>query len=471
MALSNNVSKKKSFKLPHTYVIIFMLILAAALLTWIIPAGHYERVLNEVTGKKVILPDKFSVIPRQPVGIFQIPGLIMKSLSKSSLIIFVILIVGGAFEVIIDTEVFQAIISKLSNKSSKSDKIFIPIITTIFAFACTTLGVNTFIGFAPIAVMLARAMGYDALVGLSLVALGGAVGFSTGTLNPFTTGVAQGIAGLPMFSGIGYRFFAFAIFLVVTNLYIINYARKIKKNPELSYVYDLELKEKKMNEGFEKFSKIEPRHYLVLAVVIGCFGVLIYGSINLKWKLEQNAAMFIWMAILGGFAGGFSPSKIATIFTKGAKKLVGAALIIGLARTVAVILDAGSILDTVVFYLSSVLAIVPAFLQGTAMFITNIVINLFITSGSGQAGVVMPVLIPVADIVGMTRQTAVLAFNFGDGFCNYILPTSSALMGFLGAANIPYEKWVKYIWKLFLIWIATGACILIGAYLIKFGPF
>ncbi len=465
------VIKKKSSWFPHTYVIIFTLIFLAAILTWIIPAGTFERVKDAATGKSVILPGTFEFTENNPVSLLSLPDKIVKGMNDASSIIFLVLIVGGAFNVIIKTGMFQAMAAKMAKAFSHREAFIIPAFTTTFALACMTMGVNTFIGFAPVAIIIARSMGYDAIVGVSMVALGGAIGFSTGTFNPFTTGVAQAIGGLPMFSGLGFRFFSLVIFLIVTNIYIIHYAKRVKKNPALSVVRDLELLEAEMTDNEDQMISMKGRHFLVLGVVIALFCLLIYGGIQWQWKLNQSAALFLWMAILGGLAYGFSPNKIAVEFIEGAKKLVFGALIIGFARAISIILTDGHILDTVVFYLGGALGALPAMLQGTGMFIMQLVVNGLITSGSGQAAATMPIMFPVADMIEMTRQTAVLAFNFGDGLSNYVLPTSSALMGFLAVANIGYDKWMRYMGKLFLLWIITGSALITLANFIHYGPF
>ena len=462
---------KKKFVFPNTYVIIILMMILAVLLTWIIPSGEFERVKDEVSKQSIIIPGTFKYIENNPISLFKIPVYIMKGLAKASDIVFLVIIVGGAFNIIIETGMFQSFAGRLTKVFSNKEVLIIPAFSTIFALACTTMGVNTFIGFAPIAVIIARSIGYDAIVGVSMVALGGAIGFSTGTFNPFTTGVAQSLAGLPIFSGLGYRFVCLVVFLVVTNIYIIWYAKKIKANPESSVVYEMEQENKKIEVSEKQHDKIEGRHYLVLLIVIACFVLLVYGSQNWKWKLQENAAMFIWMGVLSGFAYGFGPSKIAEEFTKGAKKLVYGALMIGMANGISLILTDGKILDTTVQYLGGLLVTLPSYLQAAGMFLMQLLINGLITSGSGQAAATMPIMLPVADIIGMTKQTAVLAFNFGDGLSNYILPTSSALMGFIAMVGISYSNWMKFMWKLFLIWIVVGAILVIVANSINYGPF
>ena len=462
---------KKKFVFPNTYVIIIIMMIVAVLLTWIIPSGEFERVKDEVSKQSIIIPGTFKYIENNPISFLQIPVYIMKGLAKASDIVFLVIIVGGAFNIIIETGMFQSFAGRLTKVFSNKEVLIIPAFSTIFALACTTMGVNTFIGFAPIAVIIARSIGYDAIVGVSMVALGGAIGFSTGTFNPFTTGVAQSIAGLPIFSGVGYRFICLVVFLIVTNIYIIWYAKKVKANPEASVVYEMEQENKKVEVSEKQHDKIEGRHYLVLLIVIACFVLLVYGSQNWKWKLQENAAMFLWMGVLSGFAYGFGPSRIAEEFTKGAKKLVYGALMIGMANGISLILADGKILDTTVQYLGGLLVVLPSHAQAAGMFLMQLLINGLITSGSGQAAATMPIMLPVADIIGMTKQTAVLAFNFGDGLSNYILPTSSALMGFIAMVGISYSNWMKFMWKLFLIWTVVGAVLVIVANSINYGPF
>ena len=462
---------KKKFVFPNTYVIIILMMIVAVLLTWIIPSGEFERVKDEVSKQSIIIPGTFKYIENNPISFLQIPVYIMKGLAKASDIVFLVIIVGGAFNIIIETGMFQSFAGRLTKVFSNKEVLIIPAFSTIFALACTTMGVNTFIGFAPIAVIIARSIGYDAIVGVSMVALGGAIGFSTGTFNPFTTGVAQSIAGLPIFSGVGYRFICLVAFLIVTNIYIIWYAKKVKANPEASVVYEMEQENKKVEVSEKQHDKIEGRHYLVLLIVIACFVLLVYGSQNWKWKLQENAAMFLWMGVLSGFAYGFGPSKIAEEFTKGAKKLVYGALMIGMANGISLILADGKILDTTVQYLGGLLVVLPSHAQAAGMFLMQLLINGLITSGSGQAAATMPIMLPVADIIGITKQTTVLAFNFGDGLSNYILPTSSALMGFIAMVGISYSNWMKFMWRLFLIWIVVGAVLVIIANSINYGPF
>lgn len=463
-------NKKKSFKMPHTFVIIGIIILAAVALTWLIPAGKYVR-LENAAGIKVIDPSQFSFIGRTPVNPFLIPLFIVKAFISKIDLLLVILFAGGAFHMVTQTGALHAVVAKLAKTFSGRLYIFIPILTLVFGLICTTQGVNLFIAFAPIMVMLSMAMGLDSITGAAIILLGGAVGFSTGSLNINTTIVAQEIAELPLYSGIEYRFVCFAVYYIATNIFLIRYAMKIHKNPELSPMYDLDKTSAfRDTVDLDSFGTMSLRKILIMAAFFAALIAIVYGGVKLGWGMQETAAVFLGLAIVEGALAGFGPSKISRDFLDGCKKMLGAAFIIGLASAISSIMKSGNIIDTVVYFLGGGLSLVPAFLQAPAMLIVNTVFNVFMTSGSGQAAAIMPIMSPVADLLGVTRQTAVLAFNFGDGFGNYVLPTSTALMGIISAANIPYDRWMKFVWKVFLLWMLVGMVLLIIAQAIHFGP-
>lgn len=460
---------KKAFKMPHTFVIIITIILFATLMTWIIPAGKYVRVENAI-GIKVIDPMQFSYIDRTPVNPFLIPLFIVNAMISRIDLMLVILFSGGAFDLISKSGALHSAVAKVAKVFQDRIYIFIPIMTTIFALICTTQGVNQFIAFAPIIVLITLAMGLDSITGAAIILLGGAVGFSTGTLNPNSTIVAQEIAELPIYSGLGYRAICFVVFLIITNIYLVRYAMKIKKTPSYSPMYELDILNEQRDGDIDSFGKMDVRKVLILASLVASLAAIVWGCVKYGWDMPEIAAMFIGLGVVVGFIAGESPSSMSTIFVNGCKKMLTAAIIIGLATTIANVMTAGNIVDTVVHGLASVLSYTPTVLLAPAMYIVNTLTNGVIVSGSGQAAAIMPIMIPVSDLLGVTRQTSVLAFNFGDGFCNYILPHSTALMGIISAVNIPYDRWMKFMWKLFLIWAVT-ACIMVGiAQAMNYGP-
>ena len=463
-------AKKKGFTMPHTFVILLVIILFAVALTWIIPSGEYARVEDPVSGKKVVDASTFNYVENVHVNIQDIPMLIIKAFSANADLIMLILLSGGAIHMLTASGALQALIATIVRKFSNRVEVFIPLLMLVFALICTTQGVNTFIGFAPITVMLAMSLGLDSIVGVGIILLGGAIGFATGTLNVSTTLVAQKIAELPNYSGIGYRWVCFVVYYIVTCLWLVRYAKKIQKNPELSPMYDLDKNSEFKNASLDEFGTLDTRKILSILALVVALIAIVYGCIKLDWDFAEQSAVFLVLAIAVGLIAGFDANKICAEFMNGTKKMLTAAFIIMFARAIGSVLSAGKITDTIVHSMAVVLSGLPAALLGVGMLVANTLINVVLTSGSGQAAAVMPIMIPLSDLLGVTRQTCILSFNFGDGFCNYVLPTSTALMGILGAANVPYDRWMRFMWKMFAIWLGIGAVLVVIAQLIQYGP-
>ena len=470
MSQKSPLQAKKGFTMPHTFVILLVIILFAVALTWIIPSGEYARVEDPVSGKKVVDASTFNYVENVHVNIQDIPMLIIKAFSANSDLIMLILLSGGAVHMLTASGALQALIATIVRKFSNRVEVFIPLLMLVFALICTTQGVNTFIGFAPITVMLAMSLGLDSIVGVGIILLGGAIGFATGTLNVSTTLVAQKIAELPNYSGIGYRWVCFVVYYIVTCLWLVRYAKKIQKNPELSPMYDLDKNSEFKNASLDEFGTLDTRKILSILALVVALIAIVYGCIKLDWDFAEQSAVFLVLAIAVGLIAGFDANKICAEFMNGTKKMLTAAFIIMFARAIGSVLSAGRITDTIVHSMAVVLSDLPAALLGVGMLVANTLINVVLTSGSGQAAAVMPIMIPLSDLLGVTRQTCILSFNFGDGFCNYILPTSTALMGILGAANVPYDRWMRFMWKMFAIWLGIGAVLVVIAQLIQYGP-
>ncbi len=462
--------KKKKFKMPHTYVILATVILIVAVCTYIMPAGEYDRV--EVDGRTVVDAASYHTVESSPIGFFELFKAVPQGFNDASSIIFFIFVVAGMFNIIMETGAIERGIGKLALATRGKEKLMIPIVMAIFALAGATFGINEEgIIFVPIGIALARAMGYDAIVGMSMVTLGASIGFSSGIMNAFTVGVAQGIAELPIFSGWGLRIAVWIVMLIITAIYVTRYARKVKADPTLSHVVELENAEKDQKLDLDNLQDLTKRDYLILLEVLICFGILIYGVFKYGWYLTEIFALFIIMGLGAGILAGFGPSKIATEFVNGAKSIVFGALVVGIARTILVVMTDGMIIDSFLHALSGLIAYLPKSVAAVGMLLVQAVTNFFIPSGSGQAAATMPLMTPLADVLGLTRQTAVLAFQFGDGFTNNIIPTSSVLMGSLSVAKIPYERWLKYVAPLMGIWIVTCAVFMVIATVINYGPF
>lgn len=463
-------TKKKGFTMPHTFVILVVIILIATALTWVIPSGEYARIEDPISGRKIVDATSFTYVDNVRVSPIQLPMLIINAFSANADLITLILLSGAAIHMLTATGALQALVASIVRRFSGKVSVFIPLLMLVFALICTTQGVNTFIAFAPITVMLALSLGLDSIVGVGIILLGGAIGFSTGTLNVSTTLVAQKIAELPNYSGIGYRWVCFAVFYVITCTLLVRYAKKIQKNPELSPMYDLDKNSQFKNANLDEFGTLDTRKILCIIALVIALVAIVYGCINLDWDFAEQSGIFLVLSIAVGILGGFDANKICAEFMNGAKKMLSAAFIIMFARAIGSVLSAGVITDTIVHSMAVVLTGLPAALLGVGMLAANTLINVVLTSGSGQAAAVMPIMIPLSDLLGVTRQTCILSFNFGDDFCNYILPTSTALMGILGAADVPYDRWMRFMWKIFLVWLAVGAVLVVIAQMINYGP-
>ena len=463
-------AKKKGFTMPHTFVILVVIILIATALTWVIPSGEYARIEDPISGRKIVDATSFTYVDNVRVSPIQLPMLIINAFSANADLITLILLSGAAIHMLTATGALQALVASIVRRFSGKVSVFIPLLMLVFALICTTQGVNTFIAFAPITVMLALSLGLDSIVGVGIILLGGAIGFSTGTLNVSTTLVAQKIAEPPNYSGIGYRWVCFAVFYVITCTLLVRYAKKIQKNPELSPMYDLDKNSQFKNANLDEFGTLDTRKILCIIALVIALVAIVYGCINLDWDFAEQSGIFLVLSIAVGILGGFDANKICAEFMNGAKKMLSAAFIIMFARAIGSVLSAGVITDTIVHSMAVVLTGLPAALLGVGMLAANTLINVVLTSGSGQAAAVMPIMIPLSDLLGVTRQTCILSFNFGDGFCNYILPTSTALMGILGAADVPYDRWMRFMWKIFLVWLAVGAVLVVIAQMINYGP-
>ncbi|WP_242826488.1 YfcC family protein [Caldisalinibacter kiritimatiensis] len=469
--MSVKIQEKKKFKVPHTYVILFSVIIVMAILTYIIPAGQFDRIEGP-KGRTIVDPDSFHTVEQNPTTFFDLFKAVPNGMKDAAKIVFFIFIVGGSFQIITATGAIEAGIGKIALALRGKEKLMIPIFLILFSLAGGTFGMaEEAIVFVPIGIALARALGYDAITGTAMITLGAACGFTSGFMNPFTVGVAQGIAELPLFSGIGYRLIILVVMLTVTIWYVMRYGNKVKNDPEKSLVRELEIEEKDKVIDLSNIPTLESRHYLVLLAVVVGFGFIIWGVFTSGWYITEIGSTFLAMGIIGGFLGKLGPSKIAEEFVVGAKSIVFGALVVGIARGILVVMKDGLIIDSIINGLALAIQNLPKSISVLGMYIVQVVINFFIPSGSGQAAATMPIMAPLADVIGVNRQVAVTAYQFGDGFTNSIIPTSAALMGVLSIAKIKYEKWVKFLWPLMLIWLVIGAIFLITANAINYGPF
>ena len=462
----------KNLKVPHTYVILLVLVLICMLATWLVPSGAYDRVVDEATGRTVVDPDSFHFLEGTGgLGFFTTMKGFINGMISSSDIIFFIFILGGAFAIVMDTGALAGGVFALVNKYGDKQNFIICLFIFLFSVLGGTMGMaEELIVFIPLLVLMCKQLNLDRMVALAIVMVGARVGFTTGLLNPFTVGVAQGLAELPLYSGLGFRLIWYGLILVITCWYVIRYSKKIKADPSLSIMHGVEVEEDEYNKE-EAAVELNGRRILILVLFAVALGLMVYGVFELGWGVADIATAFLIFGIVSGLIAGMGPDSIAKSFVAGAKDIVFAALVVGVAKAILLTLQDGQIIDTIVFYASGMLAGLPKVVAAWGMYIFQLLLNVLIPSGSGQAAATIPIMAPLADTLGITRQTAVLCFHFGDGFTNLVAPTLGTLMGCIAVSKVPFEKYMKWIMPLFLMWVAVGFVAVTVAVMIDYGPF
>jgi len=461
----------KNIKSPNTYFLIFMLIILTAILTYLLPGGEYQFI--ESSGRKIIDPDSFKPIASHPQGLMAIFQAPIKGFIEAAQIIGFVLLVGGAFSVLQKTETIDVAIQVLARAHEHSTlirKSIIPVFMIIFSLAGAVFGMSEeVIPFVLLFIPLALALGYDTVTGVAIPFVGAAAGFAAAFINPFTLGVAQGIAQLPPLSGFSYRFFCWSITTAAAILFVQRYALKIKSQPQKSITYqqDQQRKKKLHLELVNKSLTLDVRHKTILIIFTLSMALLVAGVMINQWYINEIAALFVATGILVGMVGRLSVDEITNGFIKGARDLVGTAFVIALARGILVIAQDGKIIGTILHGLASTIKGVHPIIASQLMFFVQTLINFFIPSGSGQAALTIPIMAPLSDLLGVSRQTAVLAFQFGDGFSNLVIPTSAVTMGILSLAGIPYDKWIKWILPLEIIFIVLSCLLLIPPFFVN----
>ena len=451
-------------KIPHTFVIVFALIVLSAILTWVVPAGEYTR--QVVDGREVVLNDSFHRVDAAPQTWQIFSALFNGFVDKADIIAF-ILIVGGAFWILNNSHAIDVGVMaflrrvkrlsryKLINKLGVNN-IIITLVMLMFSLFGAVFGMSEeTIAFVVVFIPLAIQMGYDSIVGVCMCYVAAHVGFAGAMLNPFTIGIAQGIAGLPLFSGLEYRFFCWVILTIIGIAFVLWYAARVKAKPERSPVHRLDDYWRQRASSNEQ-SSLTLRHILILILLLITIVALVVGVLAFGWYIAEISALFLAMGILAGIIDRQSADDIAKLFLAGCKDILSAALVVGLASGIIFILRDGHVMDTLIYGLSRSLAHTGEVASLGVMYIFQTALNLVMPSGSAKAALTMPIMTQFADLIGVSRQTTVLAFQFGDGFTNMLTPTSGVLIGVLGIARIPYGTWLKWVWKFILGLIVVG---------------
>jgi uncharacterized ion transporter superfamily protein YfcC len=454
------------FKVPHTLVLLYGMILLAYILTLILPAGTFETLVND-HGREVVVPGTFTLLPdAQNPSIWSLFTVIPRALADAQGIIFFVFIIGGALAVIRETGALDAALAKVLSHFGGQPALLILMGMLAFAIGSSTIGMaEEYIPLVAILITMCVAMRMDTVAAVGIMVVGYGIGFGTATINPFTVLVAQEVAGLDPASGLGFRMAMFIPFMAIGYIHVLRYARRVRADPSASLVADIpEAQPPEIHAPKE----LTLQHMLVLGVTIAALVVVVWGIKVHEWYFIELGGVFVALAILVGLFSRMSFDNMAKQFTIGAAELTGTALLIGFARAIELMLSDGQVLHTIVNGLATPLMAVGGELSAVGMVLIQSVLNFFIPSGSGQAYVTMPIMAPISDIVGVSRQVAVLAYQMGDGFMNMVVPTNAVLMGILGICGIPYGRWFKFIFPLIIQLLIAASLTMVIAVMIGY---
>lgn len=453
---SNNSKGNKTFKFPDTYVIVAILLIIMAVLTYIVPAGVYDTVTTE-SGSTMVDAESFHFVDQNATNLQGLLFSFYTGLKNNAAMIFFVMLIGGYMEIALATTSIQRGLRIMISKMAKKALFLIPLVMLFFAIlGATGVLINAVVAFIPLGLAVAEVMKLDRVAAMAFLYLGTYAGFNSSFMSASSVQIAQQMADLPLLSGMSFRVVVTTVIVLVTIAYVMRYAIRVKSHPETSLmpVTEYPFDENMTTEVDDKFTG---RDVIILILVFGGLAFYVYGCIKYKWGYDYMAAIMLICCVAAGFVGKMNANEIAKTFVDGTKKMVYAGFLIGLASAISVILTDAQIIHTIIYYISIPLVLLPKALAAIFMFIINLIFNFFVSSASGQAAIVMPIMVPMADILEIPRQVAVLAYQYGDGFSNCIIPTSGVLMASLGVAKVPFQKWLKFMLPLFLVWVLIGA--------------
>jgi uncharacterized ion transporter superfamily protein YfcC len=453
--------KPRGSKVPHVFIILLSIIVFCGIMTYVVPAGKYERV--KANNVQVVNPDSFKRIPQTPVNPFQWLVAIPDGFVAGGTIIASMFICVAAMGMFTSTGAFNRFFGSLARSGKKSRiGIMAVIMAYMYIHAGLTGAVTAPIGYTPVIVFLAVVCGYSKVLGVVMVSGCVMTGFGLGPTNPTTVVIAQQIAELPIYSGLGYRVSCWLVFLAVTLTYMIATFEKYRKKTLAEGFVDPE-DQAVLESGGNVNDPVTARDIRIIVGMIACLVVVIVLTVIFKLNIQGMSALYLISGVVGGFLAGYTPREICVKFTDGARSVILGALVVAMARAIPIILTKGNIIDTIIYYSASSLKGFPKSINAVIMLFVQTFINFFISSGSGQAAATMPIVIPLSDMIGVSRQTAILAYQMGDGFSNMIFPTSTSIMGYVAAGGVDYGKYLKNIFPFFLLVFFLGCAALLVA--------
>jgi len=458
---------KFQLKVPHVFIILAILVILATIATWVLPAGNFDRVVNE-EDREVVVPGSYKTAESSPVGFFDFLISFYDGIVEASDVIAFILLVSGAFAIVRKTGALDAGIASVVQHIHGGEYFVLIILMVLFALCGATFGMyEEAYPFVYMVIPLCIKMGFDAMTGAAILFVGINAGFAGAFLNPFTVGLSQSLAKLPLYSGLGFRIIVFIVLVVEGIWFTLRYAKKVKDNPSLSF--SKEATEYWMGKDSNNSdNKMNMRHAIVLIILLVAMIGLIYGVLKYEWYMAEISALFLLMGILAGLVGGLSFNTMAEEMENAAADIIGPCMVIGFARAIMVVLDSGNVTDTILYGMSNTVGVFGGIGAALLMYIIIYLLEFLVSSGTAKAAMLIPILSPLCDLVGVTRQTMVLAYQLGDGILNMWEPTSPEVYSILGAAKIKFSEWFKWALPITLIWTATGFILVIIAQIIGY---
>lgn len=464
------VKKKREF--PNTWLIIAVMVAIVAVLSWVVPAGSYDYEKVDVNGtmRNVAIDGTYHSIDKaetHPTGFLGTFSALYDGCVSAADIVFVVMCCAGTFGVMVKTGAFHAGIGVIMRKVGKKAVVVVPILMVVFGLGGSMFGMlSEFYGFYPLVVGLGVAMGYDAMFGFAIIALGEFMGFMGATLNPYTVAIQQSVAGVQLYSGLGYRWLCFVVFMAASAAFLLRYGAKVAKDPTKSLVYGRESIHSFKVDDLNAYP-FDWRAALILVDLLVTLVILMIGLLKRGWGYSELCGLFLIMSMVGALIMGWGPNKYIHEFVECIKNVIWGALLAGLAKGIMVVMNNAQIIDTIIYGLSNILRGAPEWLSAQLMLLVQTLLNFPINSGSGQAVVTMPIMAPLADALGLSRQVACLACQFGDGLSNLLWPTGSIVI-ICGLGDIPYEKWLRWFMPLFGILYVLQMILLQVAVMIGF---
>lgn len=440
-------------RFPHPLTLLLAFIALAAALTWVLPAGEFQRRDDPATGRSVVVAGTYHAVDAAPVGPFQALVAIPKGMIEAADVIFLVFLVGAAFVVLDDTGVLRRGVDWLALRLAGRSWVVIPVLSLVSAAGGVMINLQEeLIALVPVILLLMRRMGYDPVVAVAVSLGPAAVGSSFSPINPFQVAIAQKLAQLPPVSGWGFRLVFLALALLIWIAWTLRYAARTRVAPEAAA------------EGEAAAPELPTgRDAVVLLLVVAAFAAYVYGSVSLGWGFNEMSALFFLLGIVVGLMGGLGVGGTVDAYLRGFRELAFAGLLIGFARAIFVVLQDGKVVDTIVHGLVSPIQGLPVAVSALGMMVVQSLLHFPVPSVSSQAVLTMPVLVPASDLLGLSRQVTVLAYQYGAGLTELVTPTNGALMAILIAAGVPYDRWLRFVLPLFATLFALGAVAVVTA--------